>query len=77
MVSGPVATIRLTTVKDQAGRIELRAAYLRLGRKNTPWVQSDNSVRVAINNSTGELDTFDYTQDSRRWTRWEIENKIW
>jgi hypothetical protein len=67
MISGSVATIRVTTVKDQTGRIELRAAYLRLGRKNTAWVQSDNSVRVAIKKSTGELDTFGYTQDWRRW----------
>lgn len=32
MIAGSVATIRLTTVKDQAGRIDVRAAYLRLGR---------------------------------------------
>jgi hypothetical protein len=68
MITGSVATIRLTTVKDQAGRIDLRAAYLRLARSNTEWVQSDNSIRVAITNCIGDLDNFGYTQD---WKRWE------
>ena len=45
MIAGSVATIRLTTVKDQTGRIDVRAAYLRLGRSNTEWVQSDNSIK--------------------------------
>ena len=67
IIAGSVATIRITTVKEADGSIGLRAAYLRLGRKDTPWVQSDNSVRVAIIDSNGELDTFGYTQDWRRW----------
>ena len=66
MIAGSVATIRLTTVRDQSGRIDLRAAYLRLGRSDTEWIKSDNSVRVAID-STGELDSCGYTQDWRRW----------
>jgi len=67
IISGSVATIRITTAKDKSGRIDMRAAYLRLGRKDTAWVRSDNSVRVAITNKNGELDTFGYTQDWRRW----------
>lgn len=67
IISGSVATVRITTVKDKSGGIGLRAAYLRLGRKGTAWVQSDNSVRVAIINRNGELDAFGYTQDWRRW----------
>jgi len=62
-----VATIRVATVKDGDGRIEARAAYLRLGRVNTEWVQSDNSVRVAIVGREGELDRFGYTEDWRHW----------
>jgi len=68
IVTGSVATIRMTTVKDAAGRIDLRAAYLRMGRKNTEWVQSDNSVRSAIVGPDGELDDVGYTEDWRRWT---------
>jgi hypothetical protein len=66
IITGSVATTRITTVKELDGRIGLRAAYLRLGRKDTPWVQSDNSVRVAIVDQNGELDGFGYTQDWRR-----------
>lgn len=80
MISGSVATIRITTVKNKAGAIEHRAAYLRLGRKDTSWVQSDNSVRVAIVSGSGELDCFAYTQEWRRWlthpdTGFSFENK--
>jgi hypothetical protein len=67
MIAGSVATIRLTTVKDQNGRIDVRAAYLRLGRSNTEWVRSDNSIRVAITDRAGQLDNFCYTGDWRRW----------
>ena len=69
IITGSVATTRITTVKDADGTISLRAAYLRLGRKDTPWVQSHNSIRVAIVNSNGELDEFGYTQDWRRWPK--------
>jgi hypothetical protein len=68
IISGSVATVRITTTKEKSGRIRVRAAYLRLGRKGTSWVQSDNSVRVAIVNDSGMLDSFGYTQDWRRWT---------
>jgi hypothetical protein len=67
IIPGSVATVRITTIKDKSGRIDLRAAYLRLGRKDTSWVQSDNSVRVAIINDSGDMDSFGYTQDWRRW----------
>jgi hypothetical protein len=67
IISGSVATVRITTVKESDGKIDLRAAYLRLGRTDTAWVQSDNSVRVAIIDRSGELDVFGYTSDWRRW----------
>ena len=68
IIHGPVATIRITTVKDKSGKIDMRAAYLRLGRKNTRWVQSENAVRIAIINKSGELDMFGYTPDWKRWS---------
>lgn len=67
IIPGSVATVRATTVKDTNGKISLRASYLRIGRKDTAWIQSDNSVRVSIIDKHGELDRFGYTQDWRRW----------
>jgi hypothetical protein len=67
IISGSVATLRITTVKTAQGAIEMRASYLRLGRKNTEWVQSGNSVRVAIVDGEGELDSWGYTEEWRRW----------
>jgi len=69
IISGSVGTVRVMTAKDKSGRVAMRGAYLRLGRKDTQWVQSNNSVRVAIRNQTGELDTFGYTQDWKRWLK--------
>jgi hypothetical protein len=68
IIRGSVVTIRITTVKNDDGRIDLRAAYLRLGRADTEWVQSNNSVRVAIIDRAGALDSWGYTQDWRRWS---------
>jgi hypothetical protein len=65
IVSGSVATIRITTVKDGNGRIDVRAVYLRLGRSENEWVQAKSLVRVAI--IDGELDAFGYTPEWRRW----------
>jgi hypothetical protein len=67
IVSGSLATVRITTVRNGSGRIEARAAYLRLGRRDTAWVQSDNSIRIAIVDKAGRLDALGYTQDWRSW----------
>ena len=67
-VSGPLATVRITTVKDKLGKIGMRAAYLRLGRKGESWVQTKSLVRVAIVDDSGCLDEFGYTPD---WCRWQ------
>lgn len=62
IITGSVATLRITTVKDGAGRVDWRASYLRLGRRDTEWVQSGNSVRVAIVDRDGALDGSGYTE---------------
>ena len=67
IISGPLATVRITTVKDKLGKIGMRAAYLRFGRKGESWVQSKSHVRVAIVDDSGCLDEFGYTPDWRRW----------
>ena len=68
MVSGSVATVRITTAKEtKKGKIDLRAAFLRLGRKDASWVLGKDEIDVAIANDSGELDCFGYDQDWRRW----------
>ncbi|MEJ2123087.1 MAG: sugar-transfer associated ATP-grasp domain-containing protein [Alphaproteobacteria bacterium] len=67
IMTGSVATLRITTVKEKNGSVSLRASYLRFGRKDTSWIQSDNSVKVAITSDDGHLDSFGYTEDWRRW----------
>lgn len=69
IVTGSVATLRITTVKENDGLVRKRAAYLRLGRADTQWVQSDNSVRVAVTSEHGDLDESGYDQDWQRWSR--------
>jgi hypothetical protein len=67
IITGSVATVRITTVKNLHGKIEMCASRLRLGRRNTAWIQSPNSVQVAIVDRNGDLDTVAYTEDWRRW----------
>ena len=65
--SNAVATVRITTVKEMDGDVSMRAAYLRLGRKNSKWVEAEDSLRVAVVNDKGLLDSCCYTPDWRRW----------
>lgn len=60
------ATIRITTVKTPASAVEVRAAYLRVGRANDEFVKSASSFRIPLNQETGELAPFGYMHDWRR-----------
>jgi hypothetical protein len=64
-VSGPVATLRLTTISADDGAAVARAAYLRLGRAGDSVVQSENQVRISVDLGTGALDHVGYTSDWR------------
>ncbi len=68
IISGSVATIRITTVRETDGSISRRAAYLRLGRSDTAWIQAENSLQTAIVSDDGDLDATGYTQDWRSYT---------
>jgi len=68
IIPGTLATIRVTTVKELDGIVRRRAAYLRVGRTNTQWVQSDNSVRIAVTSGEGDLGDVGYTEDWRQWS---------
>jgi Sugar-transfer associated ATP-grasp len=61
--SKSVATLRFTTVVDDAGGISIRACYLRLGRAEDTHVQSDHEVCVPVNLATGELYREGYLSD--------------
>ncbi|ADG17363.1 sugar-transfer associated ATP-grasp domain-containing protein [Paraburkholderia atlantica] len=61
--SKPVATLRFTTVVDDAGRISVRACYLRLGRAEDTHVLADREICVSVNLETGELCDQGYMSD--------------
>ncbi|NML30360.1 sugar-transfer associated ATP-grasp domain-containing protein [Paraburkholderia antibiotica] len=61
--SKPVATLRFTTVVDDAGRISIRACYLRLGRADDTHILTDREVCVPVKLSTGELGDEGYMND--------------
>jgi hypothetical protein len=50
-----VATLRITSAVDDAGKVSVRACYLRLGRSADTHVQSKSHVRVPIDMATGEF----------------------
>ena len=55
-----VATLRITTVIDDAGRCTARTAYLRLGQSGESHVRSATGIRVACSLETGELSETGY-----------------
>jgi hypothetical protein len=67
IITGAVSTLRITTVVKPEGKIEYRAAILRLGRKGHEWIKSSTSVRVNVLNNEGDLDPTGYTTDWQRW----------
>ena len=59
IVSEPVATLRITTVRNLQGVVEVRAAFLRLGRRGSERI-GDTSVCVSVIDGDGTLDDFGY-----------------
>src|SRR5699024_641697 len=55
IITGSVATIRITTIKLNDGTTEFAASYLRLGRNSTDIVTAKDGIRVPILNIDGEL----------------------
>ncbi|WP_250536321.1 sugar-transfer associated ATP-grasp domain-containing protein [Caballeronia sp. AZ10_KS36] len=64
--SKAVATVRLTTVVDDAGAISLRACFLRLGRSADTYIRPDSEVCVPVHLESGRLFSTGYLSD---WTR--------
>ena len=55
-----VATLRITTIVDDAGSASVRACYLRIGRSADTHVKSSSNIRISVDPKTGELDTLGY-----------------
>lgn len=60
---GSVATVRMTTVLDDAGKSRLRAGYVRVGRNRDTHVRAESSLRVTIDCETGRFDALGYRPD--------------
>lgn len=59
-------TLRVTTVRNQRGDYEPRAAYLRFAGQDETFVASASHVRVAVDLPTGDIAEVGYLND---WTR--------
>ncbi len=63
IVTGPVTTIRITTVCETDGRITARGSNLRAGREGESHVRSSSQIRISINPKTGQLADTGYLPD--------------
>jgi hypothetical protein len=75
-----LSTIRITTVTNPEGKIEYRAAFLRVGRKNDSFVVATKEIDVAIMGEDGEFDSYGYSEGGGRYlrhpdTNYEFANK--
>lgn len=60
------ATVRITTAREMDGSIDVRAAYLRVGRKSDDVVLSANAIKVPLDHNTGALAGIGYLPKWRR-----------
>lgn len=60
------ATVRITTARGPDGSIDVKAAYLRVGRTRDDIVRSASAVKVPLDRDTGALGGFGYLPDWRR-----------
>lgn len=58
IIEGSVATIRVTTAKGSDGEVQSKAAYLRVGRRDSQVVQSSTAIKVPIIDQIGTLGDF-------------------
>jgi len=62
------STIRITTIRDNSGRISARASYLRVGRDTDDIVRSSSAVKIPVDIYSGILYDHGYMPD---WSRTE------
>lgn len=66
MCTDATATVRITTARELDGSIGVKAAYLRVGRRNDDIVRSANAVKISLDIDSGALDAFGYLPDWHR-----------
>lgn len=59
-MTGSVATIRITSIKEPDGSISMRTSNLRVSLKGSDRIESASAVRIAITNTEGDLDAHGY-----------------
>jgi hypothetical protein len=64
-----VATLRLTSICNNSGSIEVKASFLRLGRNNDTHVKSISAIKIPVDIKNGELSKYGYYTD---WTTTEL-----
>lgn len=64
--STAVTTLRLTTVTDDAGRPDLRAAFLCIGRAKDEHIRAGTDVLVPVDPATGDMAPVGYVPDWQR-----------
>lgn len=64
--AGAVATLRLNTVLNEAGTVEIRSGHVRFAMKGDRFVKAANQIRVPIDLQTGELCSIGYDEKWRR-----------
>ena len=64
-----VATLRITSICDDFGKIKVKAAYLKTGRDNETHIQATSSVRIPVNIENGQLNEIGYFQE---WTSTKV-----
>jgi Sugar-transfer associated ATP-grasp len=59
-MTGSVATIRITSVKELDGSISMRTSNLRVSLKGRNRIESASAIRIAVTNQDGDLDAYGY-----------------
>ena len=62
------SAFRISTVRNKEGKIEYRASYLKVGRKDEDLYRSDIGIWIAIKDVSGNLDDYCYAHGNKRLT---------
>lgn len=66
IITGSVATVRITTVKDLNHKMKKRSALLRVGRSDSQLVQAATSIKIPIIDDEGTLSEFALDSEWRK-----------
>lgn len=67
IITGSVASIRITTVKDLNQQVKARAALLRVGRRDSQFVEAKTSIKIPIIDMNGTLEEYGLSTDWKRY----------